>query len=421
MNILVIGSGGREHALVWKFSQSPKVKNIYCIPGNGGIADIAECIDIDQLDFSAIINFVKKNDVGITIVGPEAPLSAGIVDAFQQAGLAIFGPSKVAAELEGSKAFAKDFMKKYNIPTAQYSTFTVAEEAAEYVKLINGPCVVKADGLAAGKGVIVAMTEAEALTAIAEIMQDKKFGAAGQKVVIEEYLEGEEVSILAITDGKNIVPMLPAQDHKRIHDNDRGPNTGGMGAYAPAPVCDDSLLKWVQENVLKPTVKGMEKEGRTFKGVLYAGLMVTQTGPKVLEFNARFGDPETQPIIMLLDSDLLDLCQASINGTIQEDMLTWKQGSAVCVVVASGGYPEGYEKGKEICIGEIPSNTQIFHAGTAINKEGKLVTAGGRVLGVTSSGKTIGDAIENAYQAINRVYFDEMHFRTDIGKKAQLN
>ena len=419
MNVLVIGGGGREHALVWKLSKSPIVDKIYCTPGNGGIGSepSTECISIDVLDFAGLIDFAKKNNIGLTIVGPEIPLTEGIVDAFEKEGLAIFGPSKAAAELEGSKAFAKDFMKKYNIPTAEYGTFVNPQEAKEYVKKLGTPCVVKADGLAAGKGVIIAMTEEEAIQAIDEIMDDKKFGDAGSQVVIEEFLEGEEVSLLALTDGITVVPLLPAQDHKRIFDNDQGPNTGGMGAYAPAPLCDAAMLKWVQENILKPTVDGMKKEGRTFKGVLYAGLMVTNKGPKVLEFNVRFGDPETQPILFLLESDLVSICNAVIDGTLDQTELKWYQGSAVCVVIAAEGYPDAYQKGNPITISEVSDCTKVFHAGTKLDN-GQLVTSGGRVLGVTSKGESLEQAIGNAYNSVGQVNFVGMQYRKDIGAKA---
>ena len=418
MNVLVIGGGGREHALIWKLWESPSVEQIYCVPGNGGISDLATCVNIDVLDFTGLIDFSKKNNIGMTIVGPEVPLTEGIVDAFEEAGLAIFGPSKKAAELEGSKAFAKAFMKKYAIPTADYMTFVSAIEAKEYIKRIGAPCVVKADGLAAGKGVVVAMTQDEAIRAIDEIMEDRRFGSAGQKVVIEEFLDGEEVSLLALTDGKTVLPMLPAQDHKRVYDNDQGPNTGGMGAYAPAPLCDASMLTWVQENILIPTVNGMKNEGRVFKGVLYAGLMITKKGPKVLEFNVRFGDPETQPILLLLESDLVHVCNSVINGTLDKDTLKWHDGYAVCVVIASGGYPNDYEKGKHISIGEVSQDTKIFHAGTLMNENNQLITSGGRVLGVTSLGHTLEEAIKNVYESVQKVMFENMHFRNDIGAKA---
>lgn len=419
MNVLVIGSGGREHALVWKLSTSPRVDKIFCIPGNGGIAELATCVDIDILDFDKLTSFAKENNVALTIVGPEVPLTAGIVDAFEKENLVAFGPSKLAAELEGSKTFAKDFMKKYNIPTAKYMVFTSPEKAKEYIKEIGAPCVVKADGLAAGKGVIVAMTEIEALDAVNEIMEDKRFGSAGEQIIVEEYLEGEEVSVLALSDGKTVVPMLPAQDHKRVFDNDGGPNTGGMGAYAPAPICTDEMLDWVQQNVLIPTVQGMEAEGRSFKGVLYAGLMVTKDGPKVLEYNARFGDPETQPILMLLESDLTTACEAVINSTLSNDTLSWHQKTAVCVVMASAGYPsDDYEKDKKIKIAEIPEHTKIFHAGTKLTSDNELITSGGRVLGVTSIGDTLETAAQNAYESVAKVSFAGMHYRRDIGAKA---
>lgn len=420
MNVLVIGSGGREHALVWKLSQSSKVNKIYCVPGNGGIAKLATCVNINILDFGELIQFVKKNNIELTLVGPELPLVAGIVNAFEKEGLAIFGPTAQAAELEGSKTFAKEFMEKYNIPTAKYAAFSYANEAKNYINRIGAPCVVKADGLASGKGVIVAKTKEDALCAVEDIMVDKAFGNAGNQVVIEEFLEGIEISVIAISDGKNVIPMLPAQDHKRIFDGDRGPNTGGMGAYAPAPICDHNMLKYIQQKILEPTVIGMAKEGRTFKGVLYAGLMITKDGPKVLEYNVRFGDPETQPIMLLLESDLVGLCQAVISGNVNNEILKWKQGNAVCVVAASSGYPGSFEKDKVIEIEDIPEHTMIFHAGTKLDESDRLLTSGGRVLGVTSIGENIEEAIQNAYSSIEKVKFDGMYYRKDIGLKALL-
>ncbi|MEW6624886.1 MAG: phosphoribosylamine--glycine ligase [Bacillota bacterium] len=418
MNVLVIGSGGREHALVWKLSRSPKVEKVYCVPGNGGIQEIAECVDMDIMDFSALTDFARANNIELTVVGPEAPLTEGIVNAFRAAKLPVFGPSKEAAVLEGSKAFAKEFMKKYGIPTADYASFTKAKDARDYLSQKGVPCVVKADGLAAGKGVVVAMSEAEALKAVDDMMEAKVFGSAGNVVVIEEYLEGPEVSVLALTDGINVIPLLPAQDHKRVFDGDKGPNTGGMGAYAPAPVCDSAMLEVIRQQVLEPAVRGMREEGRLFKGVLYAGLMLTKNGPKVLEFNVRFGDPETQPIMMLLESDLVDLCQAVIEGSLEKARVKWHEGFAVCVVLASGGYPGAYAKGKAITLGDMPEHTMVFHAGTVRGTDGTLLTSGGRVLGVTAAGQDVQSAIQNAYHSMDAVHFEGMHYRRDIGSRA---
>ncbi len=421
MNLLVIGSGGREHALVWKLAQSPRVKKIFCIPGNGGIAGLAKCIKIDILDFPQLITFAKDNKIALTVVGPEAPLAAGIVDAFLEAGQPIFGPSAAVAILEASKVFAKEFMVKNGIPTAGYRVFSSATEAKRYIGSVGVPCVIKADGLAAGKGVIIATTKAEAIKSIEEIMESKMFGAAGKRVIIEEFLDGEEVSVIAITDGRTIIPMLPAQDHKRIFDRDKGPNTGGMGSYAPAPICDKAMLARVKKEILEPTVQGMSAAGRPFVGVLYAGLMLTAKGPKVLEYNVRFGDPETQAILSLMKTDLLDICQAAIAGQLKGFEILWHQGFAVCVVASVKGYPGEYPKGIPITINQVPKHTTVFHAGTALNASGQLVTAGGRVLSVTSNGSSITEAIDNAYTAIEAISFDSMYYRKDIAAKALAN
>lgn len=421
MNILVVGSGGREHALVWKLSQSSKADKIYCAPGNAGIAQLAECVSIKVEQLDELLEFALNNAIDLTVVGPEVPLTMGIVDLFQSKGLKIFGPSKVAAEIEGSKTFAKDLMYKYNIPTAKYGAFTDAEQAKAFVKEIGLPCVVKADGLAAGKGVLICETEQEAILAVEDILVDNKFGDAGSRVVVEEFLVGQEVSMLAFTDGTHVVPMVSAQDHKRIWDGDKGLNTGGMGAYSPAPIYTQDVHDIVVPQVLQATVDAMKAEGRTFAGVLYAGLMLTDKGPKVLEFNARFGDPETQPIMMRLKSDLVDIILAIIDGKLEPGLVEWHDEAAVCVVIASGGYPESSEKGIEIFGLEEANATKavVFHAGTKLS-DGKMVTNGGRVLGVTALGADIQTAIDNAYEGVSKIKFERMQYRNDIGKKAFL-
>lgn len=418
MKILVIGGGGREHALVWKIAQSPKVEKIYCAPGNAGIAGLAECVDIKVEDLDGLAEFAKANQIDLTVVGPEVPLTMGVVDRFEKDNLRIFGPAKNAAIIEGSKEFSKDIMVKYGVPTAAYGSFTDAASALAYIDKVGAPIVVKADGLAAGKGVVVAMDVAAAKQAVNDIMADQVFGSAGSKVVIEEFLDGEEVSVLAFSDGKTVVPMVSAQDHKRAYDNDEGPNTGGMGAYSPAPIYTHEMEKFVLENVLKPTVDGMAKEGRLYKGVLYAGLMVTKDGIKVLEFNARFGDPETQAVLMRLDSDLVEIMEAVIDGKLAEQEIKWQQKPAVCVVVAAGGYPKSYRKGDEITgLAEANQNAVVFHAGTKF-ADGKVVSNGGRVLGVTAMGDDIKGAIDNAYAAVDKIHFADCFCRRDIGHRA---
>ena len=416
MNILVIGSGGREHALYWKLSESPQTEQIYAIPGNPGMGASA-AIALD--DHAAILRFVKEHEIGLVVVGPEVPLMNGLVDELEAAGIRAFGPRANAAEIEGSKSFAKDLMKKYGIPTARYEVFTAAEPARAYIRQEGAPIVVKADGLAAGKGVIVAMTEQEALDAVDAIMEDHSFGDAGARVVIEEFMEGEEASLLAFTDGTTIRPMISAQDHKRAYDGDRGPNTGGMGTYAPAPVMTPEMTERAVEEILKPTIAAMAKEGRVYRGCLYLGLMVTADGPKVVEFNARFGDPETQVVLPLLDSDLVAIMCACADGTLADVPIRWKDGAAVCGVLASGGYPGHYEKGQEIhgladaeAIGAL-----VFHAGTAM-KDGKLVTNGGRVLGVVGRGTDISSAVDSAYAAATKISFKDAYYRKDIAHRA---
>lgn len=419
MRILVIGGGGREHTLVWKLAMSPRVEKIYCIPGNPGISQIAECVDLNLADNQALVDFATNNQIDLTVVGPELPLANGIVDAFDKQGLKIFGPTQAAAELEGSKAFAKELMKKYQIPTANFEVFTDAKSAKDYIVQLGAPVVVKADGLAAGKGVVVAMSLDEALAAVDMIMRDQAFGLAGSRVVIEEYLTGEEASLLAFTDGYTVVPMISAQDHKRAFDGDQGPNTGGMGTYAPAPVVTADILEQIKQQVLQPTVDAMRAEGRIYRGCLYAGLMINENGPKVIEFNARFGDPETQVVLPLLASDLVTVMEACVDGKLADIEVSWEEKAAVCVVMAAGGYPGGYAKGDAITgiAAAEQHGALVFQAGTAL-KEDTLITNGGRVLGVTATAPTILDAVEKAYHAVKEIKFIDMHYRTDIAHRA---
>lgn len=419
MQVLVIGSGGREHALAWKAAQSASVEKVYCAPGNPGIAQIAECVPMDIADNDALVAFALENKIDLTIVGPEVPLANGVVDAFRAKGLAIFGPTQAAAQIEGSKSFAKDLMKKYGIPTAAFEVFTEAEAAKAYIVEQGAPIVIKADGLAAGKGVVVAMTLDEALEAVDMMMCDQAFGSAGCQVVVEEFLTGEEASILTFCDGTTIVPMISSQDHKRAYDNDEGPNTGGMGTYAPAPVVTADVLARVQKEILEPTVAAMKAEGIPYTGCLYAGLMITENGPKVIEFNARFGDPETQVVLPLLDSDMAEIMMACVNGNLADLDIQWKDGAAVCVVMAAGGYPQSYRKGDVISgldkAAELGAT--VFHAGTAA-KDGNIVTNGGRVLGVTAIGTDVQKAVDNAYAAVKSIHFNDVHYRNDIAYRA---
>ena len=422
MKILLIGGGGREHALAWKLAQSPKVESILAAPGNPGIAELpkCECISLSLDDLEKVADFAEDNAIDLTVVGPEATLVAGIADVFKRRGLPVFGPSKAAAQLEGSKAFSKELMAKYDIPTAFFKVCEDIETAKAYVEEKGAPIVVKADGLAAGKGVVVAMTKEEALEAIDDMMADQKFGNAGARVVLEEFMEGEEASLLAFTDGKTVVPMIAAQDHKRIFDNDEGPNTGGMGTYAPAPVMTDVLRLKATERVLKPVVAAMAQEGTPYQGCLYAGLMINGDSVKVVEFNCRFGDPETQVILPLLDGDLAEIMLACATGTLDEVEVAWSDKAAVCVVMASGGYPGSYENGKEInglAEANADEATVVFHAGTKL-VDGKIVTAGGRVLGVTSVDKNIRDARDRAYAAVEKINFDKVFYRKDIAWRA---
>ena len=420
MKVLVIGSGGREHTLIWKIIQSPKVSQVYCAPGNAGISRLARCIDIDVGNIDKLVDFAQKEKIDLTVVGPELPLSKGIVNEFNKKGLRIFGPSKKAAEIESSKVFSKYLMKKYNIPTANYEIFQNIEEAFDYIKKQIFPLVIKADGLAAGKGVFIVKNLNQARDALNTLMEGKKFGEAGRQVVIEEFLEGEEVSILAFCDGKTVIPMVPSQDHKKIFDNDQGPNTGGMGAYSPVPFYPDELEKRVLEEILKPTVKGLQREGKEYKGVLYAGLILTKEGLKVLEFNARFGDPETQVILPRLKTDLIDILNAVIDSTLHKINIQWEDNAAVCVVVASGGYPGKYQKGKVISgLERLEKMKDViaFHAGTKF-QDGEIITSGGRVLGITAWDDTISKAKERAYKAVKEIYFEDMYYRKDIAAKA---
>ncbi|MFI5295522.1 MAG: phosphoribosylamine--glycine ligase [Thermodesulfovibrionales bacterium] len=420
MKVLVIGGGGREHAIVWKLSQSKMVDKIFCCPGNAGIAEIAQCIDVNHDDFQALLDFVKYEWIDLTIVGPEDPLSKGIVDLFENEGRRILGPTKAAARLESSKAFSKDLMRSHGIPTADYKVFTSYLHAEEYVKFKGTPIVIKADGLAAGKGVFIAATMDEAMDALKQIMKDRVFGAAGDRVLIEECLQGEEASFMAFTDGKTIVPMVSSQDHKRIFDNDQGPNTGGMGAYSPAPVITEELEAVVIEKIMKPTVKALKSEGITYKGILYAGLMIDKGKPSVLEFNCRLGDPETQPVLSRLQSDLMEIAIAVTDERLSEIRIEWKKDPAVCVVVSSGGYPGKYRKG-DVITGIPEANkvdgVHVFHAGTAF-KNSDIIASGGRVLGVTATGNSIAEAKRHAYEAIDKIQFTGMHYRKDIADRA---
>ena len=419
MNILILGSGGREHALLWKLAQSPEATKLYAVPGNPGMAELAECVAGSIEDNAAVVKFAQEKKIDLVVVGPEVPLTNGVVDALRAAGIKAFGPTKAAAELEGSKSFSKNIMKKYGIPTAKYEVFTDADAARAYIEKEGAPIVIKANGLAAGKGVIVAETKEQALDAVHEIMDDAAFGKAGSRVVIEAFMEGEEASLLAFTDGKTIRPMVSSQDHKRAYDGDKGPNTGGMGTYAPAPVMTKDMVEQATEKILKPMIAAMAKEGRPYQGCLYAGLMITEEGPKVVEFNARFGDPETQVVLPLLKGDLVKIMQACVDGTLDTAAVDWEDGAAVCVVMASGGYPKSYKKGYAIDgLKKAESlGTFVFHAGTA-KKDGKVVTSGGRVLGVTARGGGIKEATEKAYKGVEAIRFTDEFHRKDIAHRA---
>ncbi len=418
MNILVVGGGGREHTIVWKIAQSPKVTKIYCAPGNGGIAELAECVDIKATDIDAMVQFAKERQIDLVMVAPDDPLVLGMVDAMEAAGIRAFGPRKNAAIIEGSKVFSKDLMKKYNIPTAAYEVFTDSASAIDYVKRQNSfPAVIKAEGLALGKGVIIAQDLEEAVSGIRSIMDDKQFGDSGNRIVIEECLQGPEVSVLAFTDGKTVVPMVSAQDHKRAYDNDEGLNTGGMGTFSPSRLYTDDIASECMDNIFLPTIKAMQQEGRPFKGVLYFGLMMTKNGVKVIEYNARFGDPETQVVLPRLKTDLVEIMEAIIDERLDTVNIEWDDNAAVCVVLASGGYPTKYQTGYEIKgLETAKDNIIVFHAGTK-RQDGKIVTAGGRVLGVTAVSATLDQAIADAYKAVESISFQDMHYRKDIGIK----
>ena len=419
MKVLVVGSGGREHAICWKISQSPKVDKIYCAPGNAGIAEIAECVNIKAMEFDKLVKFAKDNAIDLTVVGMDDPLVGGIVDAFEAEGLRVFGPRRNAAILEGSKAFSKDLIKKYNIPTAAYETFTSAEEAKKYLETSEYPIVLKADGLALGKGVLICQTKEEAMEGVNELMLDKKFGSAGNTIVIEEFMTGREVSVLSFVDGSTIKIMSSAQDHKRAKDGDQGLNTGGMGNFSPSPFYTKEVDDLCKAHIYQATVDAMKAEGRPFKGVIFFGLMLTPKGPRVLEYNARFGDPEAQVVLPRMENDIIDVFEACIDGTLDKIDLKFSDKAAVCVVLASDGYPVSYEKGFEITGMENfkgKDGYYLFHAGSAFNAEGKVVTNGGRVLGVTALGDTLKEARANAYKAVEWVDFKNKYMRHDIGK-----
>jgi len=420
LNVLIAGGGGREHALAWKIAQSPRVAKLYCAPGNAGIAAVAECVAIESSDILGLREFAVKNRVDLTVVGPEQPLALGIVDLFEQTGLAIFGPSQRASLLESSKIFAKNIMREHNIPTAYFARFDDAAAARTYVRSKNCPLVIKADGLAAGKGVFPAETAAAALDAIDRIMVRHEFGDAGSSIVVEDFLTGEEASFICFTDGKTIIPLPSSQDHKKVFDGDQGPNTGGMGAYTPAPVITPQLEGVIMKTVMYPLLAALNTRGILFRGTLYAGLMIEDGRPRVLEFNARFGDPETQPLIFNLQTDIIDIMLAVISGRLSDITIAWDPRPSVCVVMASGGYPGNYPKGLPISglaeASRVP-DAFVFHAGTAM-KDGTIVTAGGRVLGVTARGETMAEAIKTAYNAVDAIHWDGVHFRRDIAYRA---
>ncbi|MGA1795223.1 MAG: phosphoribosylamine--glycine ligase [bacterium] len=419
MKIMIIGSGGREHALAWKVSKSTLVSGIVCVPGNAGMAEVAECIPGDVADCEGLAKIAREKGADLTIVGPEAPLSLGIVDVFRGKGLAVFGPSREAAQVESSKTFAKELMREAGIPTADFEVFTDRDRALDYIKEKGFPIVVKADGLAAGKGVIICNTMEQAHEAIQDIMVRRVFGDAGDRVVVEECLQGEEVSFLAFTDGDTVLPMASSQDHKPIFDDDKGSNTGGMGAYSPAPLVTPDMHQRIMDRVMIPAVRGMKKKGIPYQGVLYAGIMIVDGEPQVLEFNCRFGDPEAQPILMRMENDLVPVIQAALEGRLSEVALSWSPGASVCVVAASSGYPGQYEKGKEIRgLDEVSDidGVAVFHAGTAMNN-GRVLTNGGRVLGVTALGSDLRQAVEKAYKALDRIRFEGIYFRRDIARK----
>jgi len=420
MKVLILGSGGREHALAWSASRSSRVTEVVCAPGNGGIAQIARCVPVDLKDVDAMVRLADAEQPGLTIVGPELPLSLGVVDAFRQRGFRIFGPTREAAQLESSKAFAKQFMKRYQIPTAHYAVCTSAKEVEESLKHFHAPVVVKADGLAAGKGVIICPTLHFALETAQGLFSGELLGSAERQVVIEEFLEGEELSFLCLSDGAHVTPLVPAQDHKRIGEDDTGPNTGGMGVYSTSQMLEPTMTEWILHHIAEPTIRGMAEESTPFTGVLYCGLMMTARGPQVLEYNARFGDPETQAILVRLESDLVDVLEACVDGRLADTQLRWSPGASACVIASSAGYPGSYRTGLPITGLEQAATIQhveIFHSGSA-QVAGQIVTGGGRVLGVTSSGDSLEQALSRAYEAIAQIHFDGIYFRRDIGHRA---
>src|ERR1700678_3785097 len=420
MKLLVLGSGGREHALVWKLRQSPRVSELYCATGNGGIGDEAECLPVDLKSVDSILALAQKLQPDLTVVGPELPLTLGVVDEFTLRGWPVFGPTKAAAQLEASKSFAKEFMQRHRIPTAAYAICDSMEEVQDALARLHAPVVVKADGLAAGKGVVIAATKEEAASAAAEMLSGKMVGEAGARVVLEEFLKGDELSFLVLSDGERVAPLVAAQDHKRVGDGDTGPNTGGMGAYSTADIIDDKMRDWLGNHIAKPVVAGMKAEGAEYKGVLYCGLMMTARGPMVLEFNCRFGDPETQPILMRLESDLVDALEASVAGRVSDGDFKWSTDASVCVVMASGGYPGTFEVGKKISgmdDAEKVAGVKVFHAGTTKHDDAYF-TAGGRVLGVTARATNLEEAVERAYEAVGKISFGGMYYRKDIAARA---
>ncbi|MGA8743815.1 MAG: phosphoribosylamine--glycine ligase [Terracidiphilus sp.] len=420
MKVLILGSGGREHALAWAASRSPRVTEVVCAPGNGGIGQVARCVPVDMKDVAAMLRLAEAEQPSLTIVGPELPLSLGVVDAFRERGYRIFGPTRDAAQLESSKAFAKQFMKRHQIPTANYAVCTTGKEVEESIKHFHAPVVVKADGLAAGKGVIICPTRQFAIDAAHGLFSGELLGVAEKQVVIEEFLEGEEVSFLCLSDGTHVVPLVPAQDHKRIGEGDTGPNTGGMGVYSTSDMLEPTMTEWILHHIAEPTVRGMAEEGAPFVGVLYCGLMMTARGPQLLEYNARFGDPETQAILLRLESDLVDALEACIDGSLAETEMRWSQGAAACVVASSSGYPGSYKTGLPITglslAAQIPG-VEVFHSGTT-RVGSQLVTSGGRVLGVTAEGDSLEEALSRAYEALAQIHFEGMYYRHDIGHRA---
>ena len=416
MRILVVGGGGREHAICWKLNNESNVEKIYCAPGNAGISNVAECIDIGDSDIENLLKFAKENQIDLTIVGPEIPLVAGIVDAFEKEGLKIFGPNKKCAQLEGSKSFSKDFMIRHNLPTAKYKEYTDLDEAISEIDSFGYPVVIKADGLAAGKGVVIPENREDAITTLKEMMSDKKFGKAGDKIVVEEFLNGIETSILAFVDNDTIVPMVSSKDHKKVFEGETGLNTGGMGTFSPSEIYTDELAKEVQEKILDKTLEGFKKDNLNYKGILFVGLMITEDGPKILEYNVRFGDPETQSVLFRLDTDLNKIISAILDNNLKNIEINYSKEEAICVMLTSGGYPESYEKGKVISgLENLDSDIVVFHSGTKFDNE-NIVTNGGRVIGITAKGKTVKEAGEKVYENIKKINFEEMHYRKDIWK-----